>query len=242
MYFTIGVLAFKLAIGAGGELSGSRDAVRQIGEQPFGRVLLGIVAVGLLGYTAWRWVQAGKDTEGAGADAKGVAKRIGYATSGFAYLTLGVFAASLAFGIAGGSSDSSHSVLDSTWGRVALALAGMITVGIAFYFIYKAYAAKFMESYDLNRMNEMTRKVALHAGRAGLSTRGVAFAIIGAFILISAIRGTADGEIAGMNDALAAIAAQSYGKILIGITGIGLVCYAIHMMLLGWYRHFNVGS
>ncbi len=242
VYGIIGALAFMLAIGAGGKISGSREAVQQIGEQPYGRVLLGIVAIGLLGYTSWRWVQAVKDTEGAGTDAKGIVKRTGYTVSGIAYLMLGIFAGSLALGMAGGSDSSSSSILDSTWGRIALAVAGAITIGVACYFVYKAYKAKFMESYDLSRMSEKTRKIALHVGRAGLSTRGVAFAIIGAFILISAIRGTADGEVAGMSDALAAIAAQSYGKILLGITGFGLVCYAVHMTLMGWYRRFNVGK
>ncbi|QDV47465.1 hypothetical protein Enr13x_73740 [Stieleria neptunia] len=244
VYFIIGFLAFQLAIGAGGEISGSRDAIREIGQQPFGRVLLGVVSIGLLGYTAWRWVQAGKDTEGVGQDVKGVCKRIGYAVSGLGYLALGIFAGSLALGFGSGSGSSQNSasspLLDSSWGRVALGIVGVITIGVAIYFVYKAYQAKFMTKYDLSAMSETTRKVALHAGRMGLSTRGIAVAIIGAFILVSAIRGTADGEIAGMSDALAAIAAQTYGKILIGITGFGLMCYAVHMMLMGWFRKFNV--
>ncbi|NNE01069.1 MAG: DUF1206 domain-containing protein [Pirellulaceae bacterium] len=242
VYAVIGILSFKLAIGAGGEISGSREAVRSLGEQPFGRVMLGIVAVGLLGYTAWRWVQAAKDTEGVGNDVKGIITRLGYTVSGIAYMMLGTFSGSLALGMGGGSDGSYVSALDSTWGRVVLIGISAITLAVACFLIYRAYTAKFMESYELGRMGETRRTLALHAGRIGLSTRGIAFAIIGCFILISAIRGTADGEIAGMSDALAAIAVQSYGKILIGITGFGLVCYAIHMVLLGWYRHFNVGN
>lgn len=245
VYFVIGLLAFQLAIGAGGEISGSRDAIREIGQQPFGKFLLGLVAIGLLGYTAWRWVQAVKDTEGAGHEAKGICKRTGYAISGLAYLSLGCFAGSLALGL-GGSSGSGNSttssLLDSTWGRGLLGIAGAITIGVAFYFVYKAYKAKFMTQYDLGAMSENVRKAALNAGRIGLSTRGVAFAIIGGFILMSAIRGTADGEVAGMSDALAAIVAQTYGKILIGITGFGLMCYAVHMFLMARYRKFNVAS
>lgn len=241
VYFIIGFLAFRLAIGAGGELSGSREAIREIGQQPFGRLLLGLVATGLLGYTAWRWVQAIRDTEGAGTDAKGICKRLGYAVSGAAYLSLGCFAGSRALGLGGSSSGSSGSVLlDSSLGRVVLGVAGIVTVGVALYFVYKAYLASFMTKYRLGEMNDTARKVALNAGRIGLSTRAVAFAIIGGFIFVSALRGTADGEIAGMSDALAMIAAQEYGKILIGITGFGLMCYAVHMFLMARYRRFNV--
>lgn len=245
VYFTIGLLAFKLAIGAGGEISGSRDAIREIGQQSYGRVLLGLTTVGLFGYTAWRWVQAGKDTEGVGHDTKGMVKRTGYFVSGAAYLALGIFAGSLALGLAGssngGSGDSlTAGLLESAWGRVLLGIAGLITIGVAVYFVYKAYRAKFMTNYNLAEMSETTRKVALHVGRMGLTTRAIAFAIIGGFIVMSAYQGTADGEIAGMSDALAAIAAQSYGKIMIGIVGFGLMCHALHMALLGWYRKFNV--
>ncbi|WP_286177900.1 DUF1206 domain-containing protein [Stieleria mannarensis] len=244
VYFIMGFLAFKLAIGAGGEIAGARDAIREIGQQPFGRFLLGLVAIGLLGYFAWRAVQAGKDTDGVGNGVKGVCKRIGYAVSGVAYLSLGCFAGSLALGWSSGGNGSqggaASPLLESTWGRIALGLAGAVTVAVACYFFYKAYRAKFMTKYELSAMSETTRKLALHAGRTGISTRGIAFAIIGGFILMSAIRGTSDGEIAGMSDALAAIAAQTYGKILIGITGFGLMCYAVHMLLMGWYRRFNV--
>ncbi|KAA1261182.1 hypothetical protein LF1_37270 [Rubripirellula obstinata] len=245
VYFVIGLLAFKLAVGAGGEISGSRDAIREIGQQPFGKFLLGLMAIGLLGYTAWRWVQAGKDTEGAGHDAKGICKRTGYAISGFAYLSLGIFAGSLALGL-GGSSESGNSttssLLESSWGRVLLGIAGAVTIGVAIFFVYKAFKAKFMSNYAIAEMSEKARKAALNVGRIGLSTRGVAFAIIGGFILVSAIRGTADGEIAGMSDALAAIASQTYGKVLIGLTGFGLMCYAVHMFLMARYRKFNVAS
>ena len=151
----------------------------------------------------------------------------------------------MALGLASSSGDSqggvASSLLDSTWGRIVLAIAAVVLIGVAIFFVYKAYLAKFMTKYDLSAMSETTRKFALHAGRMGLSTRGVAFAIIGGFIMMSAIQGTSDGEIAGMSDALAAIASQAYGKVLLGITGFGLMCYAVHSMLLGWFRKFNVG-
>jgi hypothetical protein len=79
---------------------------------------------------------------------------------------------------------------------VLLGVAGAITIGVACYIIYKAYRAKFMSKYDLARMSESVCKAALHAGRMGLTTRGIAFAIIGGFVMMSAIRGTADGDIA----------------------------------------------
>ena len=247
VYFIIGFLAFRLAIGAGGQISGSREAIREIGQQPFGQVLLGLIAIGLLGYTAWRWVQSAWDTEGNGKDAKGIVKRVGYLISGGAYLLLGIYAGSLALGMTGGQSDSGSggtvsSLLDTTWGRVVLGIAGVIVVGVACYFVYKAVKAKFLTKYAIGQMSETARKTALHAGRMGLVTRGIAFAIIGCFIAASAWNGTSHSEVTGMEDALAVVASQAYGKFLLGTVGFGLMCYAVHMFLMAWYRRFNLGN
>ncbi len=241
VYAIMGFLAFKVAIGAGSDLEGAQGAIREIGRQPYGRVLLGLTALGLLSYTAWRWVQAVKDTEGAGDDAKGIFKRSGYAISGVTHLLLGMFAGALALGMAGGSDDSSSArLLESTWGRGVIGIVGAIVFCTGLYFIYDGYRAKFMQKYDLANMSEKFRKIAFHAGRWGLITRGIAVVIIGGFLASSAISGTNDGELSGMEDALAAIAAQAYGKVLIGITGVGLMAYAVHMFLLGWFRKFNI--
>lgn len=90
------ILTLKVVIGAVGEVGGDRTAILEIGEQSYGRLLLGMTALGLLGYTVWRWVQADKDTAGLGSDAKGLVKRIGFAVSGFVYLLLWCFADSIA--------------------------------------------------------------------------------------------------------------------------------------------------
>ena len=245
VYFIIGFLAFKLAIGSGGQLAGSREAIREIGRQPYGRILLGLVAIGLLGYTLWRLVQAIKDTEGEGSDAQGVFKRIGFAISGIIYLGLGGYAGAVAVGLAGqwsgsGGGNSASPLLGTMWGRAILAVVGVIVIGVGLHAIYKGYEGKFMEKYNLASMSQRFRQFAFQMGRAGLITRGIAVVIIGAFLCSSAIQGTSDGEISGMQDALAAIAAQPYGKFLLAATGFGLMCYAAHMCLLGWCRQFNV--
>ncbi|MCC9602103.1 DUF1206 domain-containing protein [Stieleria sp. JC731] len=246
VYFIMGFLAFKVAIGAGGETAGAKNAIREIGQQPYGKILLGITAVGLLCYTAWRWIQASKDTEGDGTDGKGLVKRTGYAISGFSHLLLGCFAGSLALGMGGGSQSGGGNkasfLLDSDWGRIVLGIIAAITAGVGVYFMINGYKAKFMTKYDLASMSNKFRKAALHAGRSGLITRGIAVVIIGWFLADTAWTGTANGDVAGMGDALSLIASQTFGKILIGIVGFGLMAYAIHMVLLGIYRRFNTSD
>src|SRR2546423_12025458 len=58
IYGIIGILAFKLAIGAGGKAASQQGALETIAQQPVGRVLLILVAVGLARYACRRLVPA----------------------------------------------------------------------------------------------------------------------------------------------------------------------------------------
>src|SRR5437879_11631312 len=79
VYLIIGGLALKLAIGHGGAATDQRGALQTIYEQPFGKFLLIIVGVGLVGFALWSFIQAIFDTEGKGTKAKGMLARVGYA-------------------------------------------------------------------------------------------------------------------------------------------------------------------
>ena len=138
VYAIIGVLAFQAAIGSGGQTSGSRGAIRQIAEQPFGQVLLILTAIGLLGYAVWRLIQAIKDPEGKGSDGEGIAKRVGYAISGAIYAFLAFYAASIVFGWSTGSSGGSDGgkeawtaqLLAQPFGQWLVGLVGAIVIGV----------------------------------------------------------------------------------------------------------------
>src|SRR6202049_1297646 len=91
VYLIIGCLAAKLAIGQGGAATDQRGALHTIYDQPFGKFLLIAVAIGLLAFALWSFIQAIYDTEGKGSTAKGIVARIGYAAVGFAYAALALW-------------------------------------------------------------------------------------------------------------------------------------------------------
>lgn len=249
IYTIVGLTTLASTFGYASDPAGSTDAIRKIGEQPFGRFLLGAMAVGLFGYVVWRFVQAFKDTEAVGDDAKGLAKRFGYAFSGAVYLTLAGLAASLALGLnasSGGGSgggaeeQAKSSLLASPGGPWILGIIGVVVVGVGIYMMVKGWKAKFMEKYDLARMSEKAREVALHVGRTGYLARGLAMAIVGGFVVRTAMGGGRGGEFAGIEDAIRWLGQQPFGPFLVGTVGFGLACFGVHAMLLGYYRRFNV--
>src|SRR5579872_6550065 len=71
VYLIVGALAGKVALGEGGSTTDRNGALRAIYEQPFGKILLAIVAVGLVGYALWSFIQALVDPDHQGNTAKG---------------------------------------------------------------------------------------------------------------------------------------------------------------------------
>jgi hypothetical protein len=58
VYALIGLLAAGAAVGTGGRTTGQHGAFEVLVGSLFGSVLLGVIAVGFLGYALWRSVQA----------------------------------------------------------------------------------------------------------------------------------------------------------------------------------------
>jgi hypothetical protein len=61
VYAIIGVLAVKAALGTGGKTTDQKGALGEIATQPFGKFLLVLMALGLIGYVIWRFVEAVQD-------------------------------------------------------------------------------------------------------------------------------------------------------------------------------------
>ena len=82
VYAVIGFLALREALGAGGKATDPSGAIHSIGTQPFGGVMLALLAAGLACYAMWKVVQGVIDPDGKGSDAHGILRRVAYAGSG----------------------------------------------------------------------------------------------------------------------------------------------------------------
>jgi Domain of Unknown Function (DUF1206) len=241
VYFIVGFLAAQAAFGTGGRTTDTSGALTTIVTQPFGKFLLFLVTIGIVGYVLWRIVQTILDPEHAGEkmDAKRIAQRLGYAFSALAYSGLAVTAAKLIIGSGGSSGNATEDwtarFLAQPFGRWLVALAGVIAIGVGFSYLYEAYKAKFRRHLKLSQMSHKEQTWAVRLGRFGIAARGIVFAIIGLFLIQAAHQSDAS-QAKGFGEALAILAQQSSGPWMLGIVALGLIAYGIYSVVEARYR------
>jgi hypothetical protein len=240
VYCMIGILATQAAIGTGGAIEDTRGVLVTIARQPFGRVLLGLTALGLSGYVLWRLVQACLDPERQGTDARGLLTRLGFAASGVAYAALAVLAARMALGAGGAGGPAAEQawtarLLAQPFGPWLVGILGGIIIGVGLAHVYRAYTAHFMREYAMGEMSARQQRWARRLGQCGLAARGVTFGIIGGFLLYAGI--AADpSEARGLGGALVVVAQQPYGPWLLGVVALGLTAYGLFCLSQALYR------
>lgn len=248
VYLIVGVFAFLAATG-GGSTTDTQGALRTLVQQPFGQILLGLVALGLLGYALWRFVLAWNDPKNEGDDAKGGAKRLGYVVSGLANLFLAYFAFTILFpGVApggssggggsgggGGASDWTAKAMSVPLGQWLVGLVGLILIGVAVRFLMRA----FTEDFKKELTDQGRRPMVVQICRFGIAARGVVFALIGVFVIIAAWQQD-PSEAKGLSGALSSLQSQPFGWILLSIVGLGLIAFAFYSFVESRYRRIPV--
>jgi hypothetical protein len=232
VYTTIGLLALRLSLGAGGKTTDSRGAIATLGQAPFGKVLVLALAVGLVGLSIWMLADAVGDPQGTRRSGFFAgASRLGEAIAGLAHVALAFAAVRLALG--GGAARSGDAAAQS-WtaralelpaGRWIVLLAATIVVIVGARRIWGALRRSFLEHLDLSDARPGVRRWAPRLGAAGLTAQGAVFVLVGLFFAVAAMRGDAR-EATGFDGALAAVARQPSGMALLGALALGLLAYA----------------
>ncbi len=248
VYITIGLLATMAACHLGGETTDSSGVLFTIARQPFGQILLMIVAIGLAGYVLWRFVQAINDPEHSNAmNAKAVFRRVGYAINGLAYAGIAFTAVQILINAqAAQTNDSGDSaqlwtgrLMAQPFGQWLVGTAGAWVIGLGFYYFYRAVKTKFQEPLKLNEMSQFERTWATRLGMIGITARGVIFLVIGGF-LIQAARLADPSEVKNSEGAVDSLQqGQPFGSWLLIFVALGLIAYGIHLTIQARYRRID---
>lgn len=242
VYILIGILSMMAAAGIGGKTTDSSGAFASVASQPFGEVLLWIVAVGLIGYVCWRLIQTFWDPENKGTSLKGIGVRIGYLISGIIYGGLALKALKVA--MHAGSSGSSKQtwtakLMSQPFGVWIVGIIGVIIIAFGLKQMMNGYKEKFAKKFKTSEMSSHELRIGKKIGKLGLIARGITFAIIGYFLVQTALT-TDSNKVIGLDGALAKIAEQPFGQFMLGAVAIGLFLYGVFQLLKGKNRHMGL--
>jgi hypothetical protein len=237
IYAVIGILAIKLAVGSGGKTTDQSGALKTIAHQPFGEVLLILVAIGLAGYSLWRLSHAvlghGREKSDSGFE------RVAALGSGIAYGIMCAIAVEILLGSGGGTSGrtakATAGVLGWPGGTWIVGIAGALFVGIALYQLYRGLAEDFLKDAKTNEMSPAVRRWYKAAAVFGHVARSVVFGLVGIFLIKAAIEFDPNKAV-GLDGALAKLANQTYGRALLGVVAAGLVAFAVYSLADARYR------
>jgi hypothetical protein len=241
LYAVMGILVLRIALGVGGgqatDLSGSM--VFLIGN-PFGKLVLIVVIVGLSAYSLWGFVRAIYDPLHRGSDASGYMARLGFVSSAVSYLAIVVFALQILGGSSTATGDSTQktiaSVLTHPAGGWLTILIGLVAIGVAVGQFVEAYRATFARDLKGTEMSASERNIAVKLGRFGMFARGVTFLIIGWFLIQAGMHNDA-GQVQGFGGAFLFLLSQPFGHILVGVIALGFIALGLHSFACArWVR------
>jgi len=240
VYMIMGGIAAQAAFSPTEQVEGAQGAMATILDQPFGKVLLGLMALGLAGFVLWRLVQAVMDPEHREGGMKRAAVRAGHALSAATYAALTFAAVRMLRGSGGGGGGGGAQhwtavVMEKPFGRI---FVGLVGVGIAAYGIYQvihAFKSDLDKRLNLEGSPVATRRRVMAVGRAGTAARGVVFTIIGWLVLQAALRYD-PSKAEGLQGALGTLRQAAYGPYLLGLVALGLIAYGIFSLVKARYR------
>jgi hypothetical protein len=219
--------AIVLAVAAGGDgESDHAGAFRAIAEVPLGFALLWILAVTLLVLGLWHAssaVLARRDTRAAT-----WGRRVSEGGQAIAFLALGAVSASVALGARPygerTAQDASRGLLALPAGPWLLGAVGL-GVGIAgITFVSIGVRRGFRKVMTIPHGPVGRSVTAL--GVIGYVAKGAALIVVGILLAVAAV--TVDAEAAGgLDGAVHALRRMTFGPLLVGLVGVGLIAYGI---------------
>ncbi|MDQ6892113.1 MAG: DUF1206 domain-containing protein [Acidobacteriota bacterium] len=230
VYAGVGYLAIRVAVaGARDRVTGFGGSFRYFLERPSGSLLVGGIAAGLAAFTLGRLLEV--------ADPKrSFLSKIRSFVDALAHAAMAWGAIALLLRLRRGPSTRSLLawLLARPWGVTLLEIAGAVVILIGAIQMIQAISGRLS---NLPRKTSLgaAAPVVLKAGRFGYFARGSVSAIIGWFLIRTAV----DLDPRNYHDigaALGVIEHVRFGGLLLGFAGVGLIAYGGYLLVLGLVR------
>ena len=240
IYSLIGLLALRLALGDGGRLTDPSGVLRTVLSQRFGRELLAIIGIGIVGYAAYYIFEAAADLRRRGGGVHGWTDRGLTMIKAAVYGLIGVQALMVVFfdrRPTDRTEQGASTVMQLPMGEWLLIAIG---IGVAFYGLTQlrmVWRGGVDDDIDASRARREAPWI-LSLGRFGIAARSVILILIGSTLAWSGWRGRAS-DADGYRDALRTVA--SYDPWLLAAIGAGLLCFGIYQLCHARYAKIAIG-
>jgi Domain of Unknown Function (DUF1206) len=240
LYLTVGYLAAEAALGKGGLVTDTSGALREVQSASIGQPLVLVIAAGLLGYAAWRLVEAVTDPERRGRDLQAILLRGGYAARGLVHAGLGVTAIRIGLGDRPGGrepSDLTARAFHVPGGELLVWLAAASIGGYGLYQFYRAFSPRMRRHLRLAELPEGLRGWVLGVSRFGIAARGVIFCLIGSFLARAVLRHD-PAQAGGVRQSLRTLAHAGHWPF--AVVAFGLIAYGVYELVNARYRRIRL--
>jgi hypothetical protein len=238
LHLAVGWLALQIALGRPSGEGNQSGAFQTLASQPFGKLLMVAITVGLVAMAIWQLMLA----------AVGHQAERGFSRTFERLASLGrtVIYAALAwtsFGVLTGRGTSSAQqqqsatagILAHPSGRFWVAVAGLGVLALGIGMIVYGARRMFEKKLMMSRMNLSTRKTVARLGQAGYIAKGVAFGIVGVLLVRAAQTGDS-AKSRGLDDALHTLAKQPFGAFLLILVAVGFLAFGVYCFFQAKYR------
>ncbi|GID92784.1 DUF1206 domain-containing protein [Amorphoplanes digitatis] len=230
-------LALQVAFGNSAE-SDQSGAIQHLAAQPFGKFLVVVSVIGMIGLAVWQAFEAAIGESGV----RGRTALVERVVSGFRavlYLYFAWIGVKVLQGVNASTGDSQEknasTMMDGSGGRLLIGIVGIAVAAIGIGLVVYGVTGKFEKHLNTHQMNATVRRTTRRLGVAGYSAKGVAYTIAGALIVAAAV--TYDPEKArGLDAALKLLAGQPYGPWLLGLVALGIAAYGVYCFSQSRYR------
>lgn len=228
VHLLIGWLAIQLALGDHSKQASAKGALGELAQQPFGKILVWGVVLGMAILVLWRLLEAAvghRDEDGA----ERVRKRVASGLKAAVYAALGVTALGVATGSGGsggGSRGLTAKVMNLPGGQWLVVVAGLAIIGYAGNTAWRGWKEKFAEHLDTEGKLGYSGAGYLILGKIGYLAKGVALAIVGVLFCTAGVTHEANKS-GGLDQALQKVLQQPFGPYLLIAIGLGIAAYGL---------------
>ncbi|KRF16265.1 DUF1206 domain-containing protein [Nocardioides sp. Soil796] len=237
VYLLVAWLIVQLALGERRGSVSTKGALKEVAEQPFGDVLLVVVAAGMVVLVLWRLLDlfvGHRDEEGAdlwrgrGAD---LLKSAIYGFLGWKAFGLATESSS-----SGGTKVLTARIMDLPMGRVLVGAIGLAIVGYGVANLWKGLSNKHREHLAHEGRSGNAGSAYLLLGKVGYVSKGLVVGLVGALFVYAAITHEPKDS-SGVDGAVREILHQPFGTPLLVAVGLGIASYGL--FALARARHLS---